>query len=401
LIAKNYAILSTYETKFLNDIGNGYLREFIKNGTTYIDYEDLYLKFGNKNVQEHILNIIDKNDLKVLIYQAGPTDFHFSVEFFQKLQRKVFTVMMIGDTDHYFDTRDIYYAQCMNLVIVYDCLSRYRFGQYGIDAISFYSSYDKNKYFKMSTAEKSIDVSFVGDMRYKRNRKEYINYIIKNGISVEVFGLGTKNGQVSLEQMVEISNKTKINLNFSGTSLKSGLRKEPNINLRMRQMKGRIAEIALSGGFVLSEYVPGIEEVFEVDKEIVIFRTKEEMVAKIKYYLEHEKGRETIANNGHIRAVRDYEVSTAIPKLINQIEEFRNRKIYRPSELYLDNHFMKYYTTFRVAMIVEFIKLGKWKLIFEELGIILKNRKLDFYQTLKFLLNMFPKLKKLLKFILS
>ena len=397
MIAKEYAILSTWGDSSANDIGNGYIREFIKNGAVYIDYEDLYLKFGHKRIQDVISSIIDENDIRVLIYQSGPSDFHFSVEFFRTLREKVFTVMMVGDSNHYFDMRDIYYAQAMDLVADYDCLSRYRFQQYGIESVSFYSSYDKNKYFKIHNINRNIDVSFVGLLSAKKERKKSIEYIIGNNINVEVFGAGSKNGQVSLEKMVEIFNRTKINLNFTDVSVKNALRREPNINSRVRRLKGRIAEICLCGGFVLSEYAPGIEEVFEVDREIVVFRSREEMVEKIKYYLEHENKRETIADNGYMRALRDYEIGKAIPEFINRIEAFRKYKTHKPTQIYLDEDFVKYYTTFRIRMMVKFARLGKWRFFLQELGIILKSRRLDFNRTAKFLLDTFPEFKKLLK----
>jgi len=400
MIAKEYAILSPWSDPNQNDIGNGFIREFTKNGAVYID-DDVYLRFGHKRVQEFISNIIDEKDIKVLVYQTGGDDFRFSINFFQFLREKVFTVMVVGDSNHYFDVRDIYYAQAMDLVASYDCLARYRFRQYGIEAVSFYSSYDKNKYFKMDNVKRDIDVSFVGLLTFKKERKESIEYIIGNNIDVEVFGAGSRNGQVSLGKMVEIFNRTKINLNFSTVNTRNSLRrKEPSINSRVRRLKGRIAEICLCGGFVLSEYAPGIEEVFEVDKEIVVFRSREEMVEKIKYYLEHEDERETIADNGYIRALRDYEISKAIPRFINRIETFRRHKTYKPSQIYLDKDFIKYYTTFRVLMMVRFLKSRRWALFFEELRIVLKNRKLDLCRTLKYLLDLIPGFKKLLKRII-
>lgn len=377
MIAERYAVLTTYNKSFLNDIGNGYNREFIKNGALLIDYEDVYVQYGKIKAENEILKTIEQNRIEVLIYQSEPSAFHFSLEFFRSIQKKTFTVMMVGDTEHYFIGRDIYYAQCMDLVIVYDYLSKYRFRQYGINAISFYSSYDKEIYAKIDIV-KTIDISFIGDIACKIHRREYIDYIGKNGLAAEIFGTGSRHGQVTLEQMVQVFNKSKINLNFSDISLNSAIKKELNINHRIRQMKGRIAEAALCGGFVLSEYVPGIEEVFELDKEIVIFRSKEEMVDKIKYYLADEDMRETIAKKGHVRALKDYEISTAIPRLISQIESFRKVQTKKFTEIYVDSNFIRNYTTFRVEMIVSFLMLRRWSLLYEEIKIILKNRRLNF-----------------------
>lgn len=398
MIASKYLILSSIENTSLNDMGNGYIREFINNGAKFIDYEEAYLKFGSKKVYEFIVKNIDENDIEVLIYQADSTDFRFSLEFFRLLQKKVFVVMMVGDSEYYFDSRDVYYAQCADLVVVYNYSSRYRFEHYGINAISFYSSYDKNKYFKINGLKKDIEISFVGQITNYEDRREYIDYVDTNGMPIEIFGLGSKNGEVALSQMVNIFNKTKVNINFTGIATKNVLKKRLNIDYRLKQMKGRMAEIALCGGFVLSEYVPGINEVFCIDKEIAVFHSKKDLLEKIKYYLEHEEERESIAGRGYVRALRDYEISAAIPRLINKIEDFRKVEAKRLQEVYIDSHFIRNYTTFRVKMIVKFLRLRKWRLLCEELSAILKNRRLHFAKASGILLfGMFPFLKTFLK----
>ena len=301
MIAKKYAILTTSEVSFWSDFGNCLNREFVKNGAIFFDYEDIYLKHGKRGAENFIKRILEQNDIKVVIYHPDSSSFHFSLDFFEDLHKKFFTVFMVGDTDHFFNIKDIYYAQCMDLVVVFDCLSRYRFRRYGIDAISFNGSYDKEKYFKIDSLKKNIAVSFVGDIANKINRKTYIDYVAKHGIFVETFGTGSKTGKVSHEKVVEIYNSSKINLNFAGLLTKNPFIKEPNINLRLRQIKGKNNEVSMCGSIVLSEYAPGTEEMFEIGKEIDVFHDEEEMVEKIRYYLVHEAEREEIAKNGYAR----------------------------------------------------------------------------------------------------
>ena len=78
--------------------------------------------------------------------------------------------------------------------------------------------------------------------------------------------------------------------------------------------------------FALCEYAPGLEHFFEVGKEIDIFHDKEELLEKVKYYLVHEEEREKIAQKGYERALKDYAVEQAVPKLISTIDELRKRK---------------------------------------------------------------------------
>ncbi len=396
MVAEKYLILSTSTDTFLNDLGSGYIREFVKNGASFIDYEHAYMEHGNKGAEEMIMRTAAEKGAEVLVYQSGPSDFHFSVGFFGELRKKLFTVMMLGDSDHYFDLRDVYYGQCMDLVVVYDCLSRYRFRQYGINAISFYSSFDGALYARAPEAEKDMDVSFVGDIANKLERIEYIDFARESGVDVQAFGNGSKGGQVSLEEMVGIFNRSRINLNFTRISLKNAIRLEPRINLRLRQVKGRIAEIALSGGFVLTEYVPGIEEVFEVGAEVETFNSKEELLSKIRYYLSHSAEREQIAERGHRRALQDYDVRQSIPKLLESIEAARDEGKPAQAEVFVDPQFTKNFATFRAVMASRLIRRGRLAFAAEELSMMLALRKINIRKAAAAtLFGLFPILKKM------
>jgi len=380
-------ILSTIEDVHLNDIGNGYIRSFRENGASFIDYEVLYAQCGQRCAQESILRQVKEGRFDVVLYMAGPADFHFELGFFKKLKERAFTVMMLGDSEHYFERRDIYYGQCMDMVIVYGCLSRYRFIDYGVNAISFYSSYDNMKYVRRPGIIRDIDISFIGGMDAKTGRQDYLNCIINHGHNVLVYGRGSPQGEVSLERMVDIFNRTKINMNFSALSSKNFLEREPNIKQMMRQMKGRMAEVALCGGFVLTEYVPGMEEVFEIDQEIATFRTSEEMLEKIEYYLQYESAREAVAENGYRRASRDYALNQAVPQLISRINDFRGKKRDGWVPIYSDSSFLKHYTSFRFSMIAKFFSQRNWRGIWEELQIVIACRKFNPLLALKYFLQ--------------
>ena len=64
----------------------------------------------------------------------------------------------------------------------------------------------------------------------------------------------------------------------------------------------RVFEIPGAGGFQLTNYVPGIEELFEEEKEIALFRSTDELHDKAAYYLAHPQEREKIAAQGQRRA---------------------------------------------------------------------------------------------------
>lgn len=98
-----------------------------------------------------------------------------------------------------------------------------------------------------------------------------------------------------------------------------------NLNIALKGIKGgttqRIMDIMGAGGFVLTNYCEETAELFEEDKEIVMFRTPEELIQKVDYYLEHEEEREQIARAGHEKAMNDYTYEKKIKKLLDWVTE--------------------------------------------------------------------------------
>ena len=76
----------------------------------------------------------------------------------------------------------------------------------------------------------------------------------------------------------------------------------------------------LNGGFLLTEYAPGIENYFEIDKEIVCFRNKKEMVDKVIHYLNHDEERRAIAQAGWKRATSEHTCFHMLSRVFDQIE---------------------------------------------------------------------------------
>ena len=75
-----------------------------------------------------------------------------------------------------------------------------------------------------------------------------------------------------------------------------------NLNLSLRSIHSgiplRVLDTMACGGFVLTNRQPEITEYFEDGREVVTFRSVEECLDKISYYLEHDEERQMIAAAG-------------------------------------------------------------------------------------------------------
>lgn len=94
-----------------------------------------------------------------------------------------------------------------------------------------------------------------------------------------------------------------------------------NINITMRSIESgvplRIFDIMSVGGFVLSNWQEEIPELFDEGKEIVTFKTPEELLEKADYYLSHDKERQQIGINGYKKIKKCYTYEQQIRKIIS------------------------------------------------------------------------------------
>lgn len=97
-----------------------------------------------------------------------------------------------------------------------------------------------------------------------------------------------------------------------------------NLNISLKGIEGgtpqRVMDILGAGGFVLSSYCSETAELFREDKEIVMFRTPEELIEKVDYYLRNDSVREEIARNGHERVMQHYTYEKKIRELLSWVE---------------------------------------------------------------------------------
>lgn len=76
-----------------------------------------------------------------------------------------------------------------------------------------------------------------------------------------------------------------------------------NINTTCRPIKTgipqRIWDICGCGGFVLTNYQSELENFFIIGEDIAVYTSMDDMIEKIRYYLDNEKERARIARNGY------------------------------------------------------------------------------------------------------
>lgn len=85
----------------------------------------------------------------------------------------------------------------------------------------------------------------------------------------------------------------------------------------------RTFEILGAGGFQIVDYKRALESLFDVEEELVCYRSIEELKDLLRYYLKHPTERERIAKQGHIRAWREHTFEARMQSMLSCIEKER------------------------------------------------------------------------------
>ena len=114
-------------------------------------------------------------------------------------------------------------------------------------------------------------------------------------------------------EVSKIYNRSRININLTLHSIESGASQ-------------RVFDVMGAGGFLISNYQKELTELFEEDKEIVLFRNEEELLKKIDYYLSHEEERKAIALRGQKKVLSSHDFSDGLNRVINYVDIDIKRK---------------------------------------------------------------------------
>lgn len=263
-----------------------------------------YEEYTKEALQKKILDfsIINDPDMIFFILQSD----HIETSTLIKLkEKKYFTVNFFGDDQWRFESFSSKYANYFSACITTDKYSIEKYQNIGQKNIirSQWASLESS--INYSNKNYKYDVSFIGGV--SRYRKWFINALDKKGVKVHCFGNGWENGRVTYEEMEEIFASTKINLNISNSTsydiryLTSSLK---NIMAFIKsifksgknssQTKARNFEIPTQGGFQLTDFVPSLDDYFDIGKEVACYSCFDEVELLINYYLKNQNEREII-----------------------------------------------------------------------------------------------------------
>jgi len=186
-------------------------------------------------------------------------------------------------------------------------LDKNKGGPYYKRFLPLWTPYDPLIYFNEGCT-RDINVSFLGQVGgYRSYRMQYIQHLRRNNLPIYCSPV-SQTKQLHRNKYVEILKKSKIVLNFS-------------YSMDSHQLKGRVFEAILCGAMLLESENPQIRCYFTPGKDYVSFDSEDDLVDKIKYFLEHEDERLEIAARGELKVRKYYNHTEFWKKVIIKLKE--------------------------------------------------------------------------------
>ena len=132
----------------------------------------------------------------------------------------------------------------------------------------------------------SVKVAEQERLRYLKALSEHFNVDLYTGSDTYSMPLIHNRGFAKTNtEMPIIFHQSKINLNLTAKSIRSGL-------------SLRIFDVLGCGGFLITNYQAELPEHFNIGEDLEAYTSLDDLMGKCEYYLSHDKDRQEIAHNG-------------------------------------------------------------------------------------------------------
>ena len=184
-----------------------------------------------------------------------------------------------------------------------------RYREKGLKIIYFRLGFDNRVLSLLNSKceQEDIDVSFIGGINTKVHYSTIpVLEAVSKKYKLKWWGYGVETlpndsplkvsyqGTVWGLEMYQLLSRSKITLNRHTKAAENFAN-----NMRLYEATG-------VGTLLLTDYKDNLSDLFELEKEVITYRSPEEAIEKIKYYLEHEDERVKIAKAGQERTLHEH-----------------------------------------------------------------------------------------------
>lgn len=283
-------------------------------------------------IYEYILNYIKKNDIGICLFFG--TGYPWAKEFLERLQKFSYTACYFSDdpegsnlTSRYY-VKNFHYAFCAGVYFDKKLKIEDQYKKWGARKSKFIplGAYPIKYRGSLNDLDKrQVDLVYVGGCYFPKVLRMFR---LKNhfGNRMLIYGRGWNKSGNLLKTLVLKSIKNIYKVPYIEELPKDklvDLYQNTKIGFNMHMSFGpsnlRLYELPMNGVMQICDCEHGLGELYEIGKEIVVYKTIGEAIEKIEYYLGHDEERMRIAEAGYLRAKNNYLLEHSFKLIKNEI----------------------------------------------------------------------------------
>ncbi|MBN1832755.1 MAG: glycosyltransferase [Deltaproteobacteria bacterium] len=277
------------------------IKDFLSSGFDHVEY--LPLAANMKNRKPVTLNEHERQ------HYSSPLSFVGS--------------SMLEQAEHHKETLiSVYRDYCRNHTIPFDqehnpftqvlAIQSRDFSRYQIPDLAQDLLEDFLDFFGETMPHHLDPIMLLAETAASRKRLSYLSGL--GSLGLKIWGDGSwKQAEVSgARYMGPAGHKSEINKVYSGTLINLDISRI----YQMDMINMRVFDIMACGGLVFAEYSEDLNELFELDKEVVAYRTSDELVRKVKYYLENQDEAKEIAQKGMMSVLERHTIRQRVEYIL-------------------------------------------------------------------------------------
>jgi len=287
------------------------------------------------NLYDFILKYTEENGINVCIFFGS--GFPWSERFLEELKKQSYVACYFGDdpegaetsSKHY--VKNFHYAFCGGVYFDKKTRIKDKYLEWGARKSRFVPlGANPEKYSEVVNdfTSRDIDIVYVGGAYLKKIIRIFVmkkyfgdrmliygrgwNYRGKNVLKKITAKILKKYyripeiDELPKEKLVDLYQRTKIGFNMHMSYGPSNL---------------RMYELPMNGVMQVCDCESGIKELYEIDKEVVVYKSIREAIRKIEYYLNHDEERIEIAKAGYERAKKNYRLEQSFGTVMYEIRK--------------------------------------------------------------------------------
>lgn len=287
---------------------------------------------GEKYLGEHLVSKFMKYGFETRLFSLEDTiinnNFNAGVEIYLRSWPVEYSALNKDKVDVLIETipYELELVKNMDIVFTGSLKKSNEYKKMGINAYFMPQFTSDDKFYPAYNEKYKSRILFVANQWPEQEVRKSVRYAINNGIKIDIYGRGWENilnqDDKEMHKSMQIAND-ELKYYYSSADIVLNDTRDDMIDIGI--ISNRIYDVTACKGFIISDYIPEIEEIY--GDAIPMYRTEEEFVRLIDYYLKHPEERKQKAMKAYEITKKRFVADIVVRDMVKIIQDYcKNKK---------------------------------------------------------------------------